>query len=181
MEELAVYCPSEETAARVRERFGQRGFAARYTTDAAEAERFLSVAAVMPHFDAPVAERISEMLARGCGVVVVTRSDSYAKTRSFFSGTGAVVLKLPLDAEIFSQAVAIAADVGAKLRRARNETEELKSRFDDLKLVDRAKCALIQYLRMTESEAHRFIEKQAMNKRVPKREIALEILKTYES
>jgi len=34
---------------------------------------------------------------------------------------------------------------------------------------------------MSEAEAHRFIEKQAMDLRVTKREIASRILKTYEN
>lgn len=67
-----------------------------------------------------------------------------------------------------------------RLRAVRRENERLRCTIDDLKLVDRAKCALIQYLNMTEADAHRFIEKQAMNKRVSKRDVALEILKTYE-
>ena len=48
-------------------------------------------------------------------------------------------------------------------------------------MVDRAKCILIQYLNMTEPQAHRYIEKQAMDLRVSRREIAQGILQTYES
>ena len=39
---------------------------------------------------------------------------------------------------------------------------------------------LIQYLSMTESQAHRYIEKQAMDMRLPKRAVAESILNTYE-
>ena len=48
------------------------------------------------------------------------------------------------------------------------------------KFLDRAKCILIQYLNMSEPQAHRYIEKQAMDLRVTKKEIAENILKTYE-
>ena len=47
-------------------------------------------------------------------------------------------------------------------------------------MIDRAKCILIQYLNMTEAEAHRYIEKQAMDMRSTKRVIAEGILRTYE-
>ena len=47
--------------------------------------------------------------------------------------------------------------------------------------MDRAKCVLIEYLKMTESEAHRFIEKQAMDMRITKREVAERILKPMRS
>ena len=46
--------------------------------------------------------------------------------------------------------------------------------------MDRAKCVLIQYLNMTETQAHRYIEKQAMDLRTTRRQIAEGILKTYE-
>ena len=52
---------------------------------------------------------------------------------------------------------------------------------EEIRLVDRAKCALIQYLGMSEATAHRYIEKQAMDLRKTKVQIAEGILKTYEA
>ena len=48
-------------------------------------------------------------------------------------------------------------------------------------MIDRDKCILIQYLNMTESEAHRYIEKQAMDMRTTRKTIAEGILRTYEN
>ena len=48
-------------------------------------------------------------------------------------------------------------------------------------IVNRAKYALIQYLGMTEEQAHKYIEQQAMNQRISKRTAAENILKTYEN
>ena len=62
----------------------------------------------------------------------------------------------------------------------RQENVKLQSKIEEIRLVDRAKCALIQYLSMTEEQAHHFIEKQAMDMRTTKREIAEGILKSYE-
>ena len=45
-----------------------------------------------------------------------------------------------------------------------------------LRLVDRAKCYLIEKKHYTETEAHRLIEKMAMDTRRPRGEIAQEIL-----
>ena len=56
------------------------------------------------------------------------------------------------------------------------ENKELK----DVKLVDRAKCVLVEYLRISEADAHRQIQKRAMDMRVPQVVIAKDILKTYE-
>ena len=54
-------------------------------------------------------------------------------------------------------------------------------KIEDIKMIDRAKCILIQYLNMTESEAHRYIEKQAMDMRTTRKTIAEGILRTYEN
>ena len=62
-----------------------------------------------------------------------------------------------------------------------SENTKLHQKIQEIRLVDRAKCTLIQDLHMTEQDAHRYIEKQAMDLRMTRREIAEEILKTYES
>ena len=62
-----------------------------------------------------------------------------------------------------------------------NENKKLSRRLEDMGLIDRAKCVLIQVLGMTEPQAHRYIEKQAMDMRVSKRQVAEELLKTYEA
>ena len=56
------------------------------------------------------------------------------------------------------------------------ENVKLQSKIEEIRLVDRAKCALIQYLSMTEEQAHHFIEKQAMDRCVTRRTVAEEIL-----
>jgi len=51
--------------------------------------------------------------------------------------------------------------------------------MNEIRLVNRAKWLLISELKMTEPDAHRYIEKQAMDRCVSKRRIAEEIIKTY--
>ena len=45
--------------------------------------------------------------------------------------------------------------------------------------MSRAKCALIENMKLTEAEAHKYIEKQAMNSRKTRRELAEDILRLY--
>lgn len=67
-----------------------------------------------------------------------------------------------------------------KIQELERENKVLQQKLQDLKLIDRAKCILIGNFSMTEEQAHKHIEKQAMNLRLPKREVAKNILKTYE-
>ena len=55
---------------------------------------------------------------------------------------------------------------------------DLKKKMDEIRTVNHAKWVLIEYRNMTEEQAHRFIEKKAMDRRMSKREAAEEIIKT---
>ncbi|MEI6100274.1 MAG: ANTAR domain-containing protein [Eubacteriales bacterium] len=52
---------------------------------------------------------------------------------------------------------------------------------EEEEIINRAKTTLMEYLGFTEPQAHRYIEKHAMDMRVTKIEIAINILKIYES
>ena len=54
-----------------------------------------------------------------------------------------------------------------------------EEKMAEIRLVNKAKWILISELSMSEPEAHRYIEKQAMDRCVSKRTIAEEIIKTY--
>ena len=55
----------------------------------------------------------------------------------------------------------------------------MEEKIEEIRLVNRAKWLLIECLSMTEPEAHRYIEKQSMDERISKREVAEYIIKTY--
>ena len=51
--------------------------------------------------------------------------------------------------------------------------------MEEIRIVNKAKWALIENLKMSEEDAHRYIEKQAMDERTTKRIIAENIIRTY--
>jgi response regulator NasT len=51
--------------------------------------------------------------------------------------------------------------------------------MEEIRIVNRAKWILINELSMSEPEAHRYIEKQAMDRCISKGQIAKEIINTY--
>ena len=67
-----------------------------------------------------------------------------------------------------------------RLLRARQENARLQEKIAQVRLVSRAKCCLVEHEHMTEAEAHRYIEKQAMDTRRDRTEIAQEVLENYE-
>ncbi|MBD5559328.1 MAG: ANTAR domain-containing protein [Clostridia bacterium] len=50
----------------------------------------------------------------------------------------------------------------------------------DRQLIERAKKVLMRYLGMSEPQAHRFLERNAMNLRMRKTELAKAVLKMYD-
>ncbi len=52
----------------------------------------------------------------------------------------------------------------------------LQDKLEELRLVDRAKCILIALEGMSEEEAHKYIEKNAMDMRMSKKQIAQKII-----
>lgn len=149
---------------------------------AAECGEYAAALFVLPSLAAPRAETVKRLAREAAaGIAVLVRAEERAAAEELFAGFGVLVAATNDSAKNIFSLLFYAAKAGERLRLFGSENVRLRSTIDDLKLIDRAKCALIQYLNMTESDAHRFIEKQAMNRRQPKREVALEILKTYES
>ena len=138
---------------------------------AAECAGYDAVLFVLPAFTQGRAERIAALV----------RAEERAAAEETLGGLGVLVASAGANAKNIPVLLSVAVKITRRLRLLGSENVRLRGTIDDLKLIDRAKCALIQYLNMTEADAHRFIEKQAMNRRQPKREVALEILKTYES
>ena len=64
-----------------------------------------------------------------------------------------------------------------KLLAAQRETLDLRERMEEIRLVNQAKWFLVENRQMTEPEAHRYIEKAAMDRCVRKRVIADELLR----
>lgn len=93
---------------------------------------------------------------------------------------GVLTLPKPLSRETLAAAVRIASAMRQRLRVMDRENKSLSARMGEIRLVNRAKWALIENLGMTEEQAHRYVEKRAMDMRVSKREAAENILSTYE-
>jgi response regulator NasT len=68
-----------------------------------------------------------------------------------------------------------------RINAIKNENRMLIQKIEDIRIIDRAKCILISHLSLSEPDAHRYIEKQAMDMRQTRRKVAEEILKTYEN
>lgn len=93
---------------------------------------------------------------------------------------GVLVVGKPIVKAFFNQAVRFAEVTAHRVLSLKEENINLQLKLEEMKIINRAKCVLIQYLSMTEAQAHKYIEKQAMDMRLSKHHVAKQILKTYE-
>jgi response regulator NasT len=93
---------------------------------------------------------------------------------------GVFTISKPASPEFLYQSVRLLTAARKRVMSLQHENVKLQNKIDEMRLVDRAKCILIQYLNMTENQAHKYIEKQAMDFRQSRSTIAKKILQTYE-
>ena len=137
--------------------------------------------------NAPLHDESGESLSRHISskgisqVILLVKSEYFDEVSAVCEDDGILVVAKPVNRAIFWSALKLAKSSFSRLKNMQTENSRLKQEIVDIRVIDRAKCLLISYLNMSEQDAHRYIEKQAMNMRVTKRVIADGILKTYES
>ena len=112
-------------------------------------------------------------------VLLLARAEIHAEVYSKVVPHGVFTLPKPTSRVIMSQALGWLASARERLRKLEKKTLSVEERMEEIRIVNRAKILLVSELHMTEPEAHRYIEKHAMDTCVPKREIAERIIKTY--
>lgn len=115
---------------------------------------------------------------KGC-IIVLAKTDIAEDVQSRIRFTGAFVLPRPFTKSALVQTVRLSLLAKENIRRLEDENDRLSRKLDDNKLLSRAKCCLIQYLNLTEEQAHRHIHKLAMDSRRSVREVSEDILQTY--
>ncbi|WP_404382414.1 response regulator [Knoellia locipacati] len=125
----------------------------------------------MPVLDGiSAAEQIGK--ERICPVVMLTAfSQTELVERARDAGVMAYIVK-PFTATDVVPAIDIALSRWGELKELESEVADLGERLETRKAVDRAKGVLMTKLKITESEAFRWIQKTAMDRRMGMREVA---------
>lgn len=137
--------------------------------------------------NAPLRDETGESFSRHiaakgvCQVILVVKSEYFEEVSALAEEDGVLTIAKPINKALFWSAVKLSKAAGLKLKRIQAENSQLKQKIEDIRIIDRAKCLLISYLSMSEQEAHRYIEKQAMDMRATRRIVAEGILKMYEN
>lgn len=112
-------------------------------------------------------------------VLLLLRPENYEEVNERVTSHGVFTLQVPFPASTLRQCLKWMISARERLRKMKTISLSVEEKMEEIRLVNRAKWILIEQLKMSESDAHRHIEKQAMDRCTSKKEIALGIIKTY--
>lgn len=116
----------------------------------------------------------------GSGVILAAPSKHCGEIAKKIGCMNAFILPRPINKVMLLQTFRFVMLTTRNEAELSDEKTRLEQKLQDVKLIDRAKCVLVEVLRMSEADAHRQIQKQSMDRHVPQVVIAQDILKTYE-
>ncbi len=117
----------------------------------------------------------------GVGVLLLAQPRLLSGFEQQLVSSGIFVLYKPVEPALLVQAVQFVCGAMDTVSGLYSQNRRLQEKMDSMKIINRAKFCLMQYLNFTEPQAHRHIQKQAMNMRISPREAAETILKMYET
>lgn len=113
------------------------------------------------------------------GVMLLVKAEHYPDINSRVSSFGVFTVSKPTTTQMINQSLLLLCATRERLRRMEQKTASIEEKMEEIRIVNRAKWLLIEQLKMTEGEAHRYIEKQAMDRCISKRSVAESIISIY--
>ena len=145
---------------------------------AVEREKIALMVIFSPLKDEEEIPRLFDMAdRRGIAAGYIVGREIYGETAYRLEGRNVFVVAYPLQMDQVLQLVSFLYQVQKRFWLVLSEQERLQRQVQDVQIVCRVKCLLVEKREMTEEEAHHFIEQEAMNTGLSKREAALKILK----
>ena len=113
-------------------------------------------------------------------VILMVKREYADEIASKVEDYGIFTVEKPLSHASFWLALKMTSAAFNRTRSFINENDRLRKSLADIRLINRAKCLLIEKLGLSEEDAHHEMEKLAMDERLEKVELAKTIIKKYE-
>ena len=112
-------------------------------------------------------------------VLLMVRAELHDEIYDKVAEHGVFTISKPFSKPMILTALSWMSSARERFRSMEKKTLTMNEKMEEIRIVNRAKWLLISELKMNEPEAHRYVEKQAIDCCVTKRQIAEEIIKTY--
>ena len=139
---------------------------------------FVIINAPLPD-DAGTRFAIDTCTTKQSAVLLLVKNDLHAGIHDRVAEYGVFTLPKPISKVTMTHALNWLESARERLRQFEKKTISIEDKMAEIRLVNKAKWLLISELKMSEPDAHRYVEKQAMDRCVSRRCIAEEIIKTY--
>lgn len=113
------------------------------------------------------------------GVLLFVRTDIFDDVTAKVSEQGVCTIQKPVNSALVSQSLLMLCAQRERLRRKQEARNRVEDKIAELRLINKAKWLLIEKKQMSEPEAHRYLEKQAMDLRLSKKEEAEQIIRLF--
>lgn len=139
---------------------------------------FVIIDAPLPD-DAGTRFAIDTCTTKQSAVLLLVKNDIHAGIHDRVAEYGVFTLPKPISKITMTHALNWLESARERLRQFEKKSISIEDKMAEIRLVNKAKWLLISELHMSEPDAHRYVEKQAMDRCVSRRCIAEEIIKTY--
>ena len=115
-----------------------------------------------------------------CQVILFVKAEYMDEIAEQVEDYGVITVSKPINKQLFWQALRLARVAQRRINMAHKESAKLEQKLEDMKVISRAKLLLIVNKDISETEAHKIIEKKAMDSRMSRADVAKEIIREYE-
>lgn len=115
----------------------------------------------------------------GMGIMLLLDASIFDEVSPVAEEYGVLCLSKPTNRAAVTSSLRLLCATRQRLKRMEKKASSFEEKIQEIKLVNRAKLLLMEKADLSEEDAHRFIEKMAMDSRSPKVEIAKEIITRY--
>lgn len=115
-----------------------------------------------------------------CQVLMLVKAEYQEEITEKVEDFGVIVVGKPINKQLLWGALKLAKAAQRRINMAQKENQKLQFKLDNLKQVSRAKCLLISYEGMSEEDAHKYIERKAMDDRLTRVDVAKMIINMYD-
>lgn len=112
-------------------------------------------------------------------VLLLLRAENFEEVTARVTSHGVFTLQVPFPASTIRQGLKWMVSARERLRQMETKNLSIEEKMEEIRLVNKAKWLLIEQKNMHEADAHRYIEKQAMDCCTSKKEIAQNIIQSF--
>ena len=111
-------------------------------------------------------------------VIMLMRRETAEEFSHTLLSQGILIVEKPIVRQILQSTLSLSSYIKMMREENNRKIENLERRLDEMKIVSKAKCAIVRKKDIEEEEAHKLIERTAMNRRISLKDAALYILRT---